>query len=485
MKKFFIILPLVYLFFAITADFQVLKRGYAHGEEGSYILTQLSFGHELSESAVDELAKFYPKGGRIVLTWRGKPYVYSPWVYDYLMMPFFSLFSERGFYIFNAVFIFLSFLLLSGLFRKSYAPFFVLLGSSFPVFLILEGPYSLEFFLSSLLLYGFMKKNSLIIGISGGILAFFSPLFFFLVPLFSILGKKRPVLSSIISFSLFFALVFSGIKLGGSLPWDSPVLASTVKEASNFIVNPFVPIKTSFPIFPFLFGRFTGLFLYFPVVFLLVPKRKEWGYFITGLGLILIFLAINSVYAPFGFVGNPWAFPIIPLLLPLSLRRFSRPLILLSILSLSIILLLPLRCLSNPLLHTSSFPFNIFPPETAIIQSLPVVKIGENYHFDLNFFTYKGNSLRPRGKSRVEFIRLSSFPSMTITVRNLADENSISLKVNGSSRRLKLKEGESFKETFNGKIFGSQYLYRVILKPEKCRVYFPSKVCLGAELKWK
>ena len=74
---------------------------------------------------------------------------------------------------------------------------------------------------------------------------------------------------------------------------------------------------------------------------------------------------------------------------------------------------------------------------------------------------------------------------MTITVRNLADENSISLKVNGSSRRLKLKEGESFKETFNGKIFGSQYLYRVILKPEKCRVYFPSKVCLGAELKWK
>ncbi|MCD6454181.1 MAG: hypothetical protein J7L62_02640 [Candidatus Aminicenantes bacterium] len=483
MKKAFIAFSIAYLIFAITADFQVLKRNYSLGEEGTYLLSQLSWG-ELTPEALNNFRKFYPAGGKIAVTLRGKPILYSPWVYDYMVRPFFLIFGERGFYFFNLLFIVLSFFIIYSLFSNSTWFFLPFLASSFPLFLLLEGPYALILFLSSLLLWGILKKEPYITGISLGFISFFSPLFFFFIPLIVLLGSKRPLLSSILGFSGFFILVFSGLLLGRALPWDVPVLLDSYFSVSSFLSNPIIFYGGSFPLWQFLVGRFTGMLLYFPVFLLLLPKKNEWGFFITALALLSIFLLVNPVHAPFGFVGNPWIFPGVVLALPFMKRRLSKTWTLISMLALSIVLLLPFRSLSNPLLHSKVFPFGIFPPEVNILEALPSVRIGDNYHLDLNFYNYKGKSLVPRGKAKVEFIRVSSEPVLRLVVHNLADENQVFIKVNSSKRKVKLEKGESFNFVFNGKRAGNVYFYRVIFKSQRCKVYLPSKLCLGARLEW-
>lgn len=485
MKKFLFLIPLVYFFFAITADFGVLKREFSLAEEATYLLAQIDFGKEVTPEGLNSLRQFYPGGGRIALVWRSRPYAYSPWIYNVLVRPFYLFFKERGLYIFNSIFIFLGLYILLLLFDRDPWAFLALLASSFPLFLLLEGPYSLAFFLSSLTLYGILKGDPYVTGIASGFLAFLSPLIFFLIPLLILLAGKKPFLASLIAFSIFFLLVFGGLYLGGGLPWEIPVLTGSLSEAADFLLYPSIPHHWSFAGFNFLFGRFTGALLYFPVLLLFWPGKEERWYFLLGLFLITLFLFLNSAHAPFGFTGNPWIFPAVVFVLPFTGKFLSRAWILFSIIMLSIILLLPFRALSNPLLHGSNVPFVMFAPEKNILESLPAVKIGDNYHFDLNFYSYRGNSLRPRGRARVEFIRIDTSPSLNILVRNLAEKNSIYLKVNGSKRVLRLKKEETFIGTFNGVRFGDGYLYRIIFKSRKCRVYLPSKICLGAQLEWK
>lgn len=485
MKKFLFLIPLIYFFFAITADFQVLKRDFSLAEEATYLLAQINFCKEVTPKGLNHLRTFYPKGGRIALVWRGKPYPYSPWIYNVLVRPFYLLFGERGLYIFNSIFILLGLYILLILFRENTWAFLALLASTFPLFVLLEGPYAIGFFLASITLYGILKENPWIVGVFSGILAFLFPLFFFLVPLLVLVSSRKPLLSSAIAFSAFFLLVLGGFFLGGNLPWEIPFMAGSLSDAAEFLLNPIIASHWKFAGFNFLFGRFTGALLYFPVLFLLWPEREELGYFLFGILLLIVFLFLSPAHAPFGFVGNPWVFPAVVFTLPFTRRFLSRAWILFSILMLSIVLLLPLRSLSNPLLHGSNFPFVLFPPETNILESLPAVKIGQNYHFDLNFYAYRGNSFRPKGKSRVEFIRIDKSSSINLLVKNLADTNSFYLKVNGSKRVLKLDKGESFIGTFNGIKFGENYLYRIIFKSKQCRVYLPSKICLGAQLEWR
>lgn len=485
MKKILFLIPLIYFFFAITADFQVLKRNFSLAEEATYLLAQVNFCKEVTLEGLNYLRTFYPKGGRIGLIWRGKPYPYSPWIYNVLVRPFYLLLEERGLYIFNSIFIFLGLYILLILLKENTWSFIALLASTFPLFLLLEGPYALGFFLASITLYGILKEEPWIVGVFSGILAFLFPLFFFFIPLIVLVSSRKPLLSLSLAFSTFFLSVLGGFLLGGSLPWEIPFMAGSLSDAAEFLLNPTTALHWKFAGFSFLFGRFTGALLYFPVLLLLWPGREERKYFLFGILLLIVFFILSPAHAPFGFVGNPWVFPAVVFTLPFTRRFLSKAWILFGIVMLSIVLLLPFRSLSNPLLHGSNFPFMLFSPETNILKSLPAVKIGQNYHFDLNFYTYKGNSLRPRGWSRVEFIRIDRSSSINILVKNLAGTNSFYLKVNGSKRVFKLKEGGSFKGTFNGIRFGEDYLYRIIFKPEKCRVYLPSKICLGAQLEWK
>ncbi|GEM_PF-3050284 len=481
MRRFFLLLFLFYLSFTFTGDFSALKRGYCPAEEATYLMAQRWKG--ASPGAINYLRRFYPKGGRVVLTWRGKPQPYSSWVYNALSYPFFRLLGERGLYLLNALLLFLALNLLFKVVGRSAFPYIALLGSTLPVFLVQEGPHALVFFLSSLVLYLVFYKRYFTANLVGGILSFLSLPFFFFLPMLALQGKNR-LRNLLVGFSSFFLLALAGLHLPGALPWDIPHMVSLYSAAPSFFTEPVLFYSGNFPILEFLFGRFTGAVLYFPVflIFLLAGKRD----LLYGALSLSAFLLISPFHAPFGFFGNPWMVAFVPFVLPMVGSFSSRSLAALAVLPVFAINVFPIRSGEYPLIFSRQWPFGWGRVEASIVNSIPALRIGENLHLDRNFFYYRGNSLRPRGRDRVEFLRISPQERTVFIIKDLAAGNRILLKVNRSVRRLNMKRKGRYAEKFQGKeLIPGLFLYHVEVKAEKCRPILPQKICLGVELQWK
>ncbi len=481
MRRAFLLLVLVYVFFALTGDFSVIKRDFSPAEEATYIVAQRWEG--ATPSSFNYFRRFYPKGGRVVLAWRGRAQVYSPWLYNAISWPFFRVLGERGLYLLNALLLGLSLWLLLGIFPGKYMPFFALLGSTLPVFLLLEGPHSLSFALASMVLFLISKENFLEAMFMAGVLSFLSPPFFFFLPLVALSGGRKN-LNLLIGFSSFFMVLWAGLKLPGSLPWDVPFMASLPLQVSSFLTNPFIAYSGRFPLVNFLVGRFTGALFYFPVLLLFLWSK--WRKLLLGAFLLAVFLAVNPIPAPFGFAGNPWLVAFLPFAVTQTEGLWKKALVFLSILSVGIINIFPLRSTTYPLIFTGRFPFGWGRVEIEQLNTLPLLKIGENFHLDRNFFWYKGNSLRPRGKDRVKFVRVSEKEKTVFWIRNLVKGNRVDFKVNGSKRKLLFKRKNRYTEAFVGReIYPGIYSYQVEIRAELCRALLPQKICVGVELWWK
>ncbi len=481
MRRAFLLLVLVYVFFALTGDFSAIKRDFSPAEEATYIVAQRWEG--ATPSSFNYFRRFYPKGGRVALAWRGKAQVYSPWVYNAISWPFFRLLGERGLYLLNALLLGLSLWFLLKIFPGKYFPFIALLGSTLPVFLLLEGPHSFSFALASMVLFLLSRKEFLAAMFVAGILSFFSPPFFFFLPLVALSGGRKNI-NILAGFSSFFLILLAALKLPGSLPWDVPFMASLSLQASSFLTNPVILYSGRFPIGNFLVGRFTGALLYFPVLLLFLWSR--WRKVLLGAFLLSVFLAINPVPAPFGFVGNPWLVPFLPFAVAQTEGLWKKALVILSILSVGIINIFPLRSTTYPLIFTDRLPFGWGKVEVEQLNTLPLLRVRQNFHLDRNFFWYKGNSLRPRGRDRVKFVRISEREKTLFWIRNFVKGNRVDFKVNGSRRKLLFKRKDRYTEIFEGKkLYPGIYLYQVEIKSQLCRALLPQKICVGVELWWK
>ncbi len=481
MRRFFLLLFLFYLSFSLTGDFSSLKRNFSPAEEATYLMAQRWEG--ATPGAINYLRRFYPRGGRVVLTWRGKPQPYSPWIYNALSYPFFRLLGERGLYLLNALLLFLALNLILAAVGRSAFPYLALAGSTLPVFLLLEGPYTLVFFLASLVLCLLSKEKYALANLTGGVLSFLSLPFFFFLPMLAVRGGRR-IANLLLGFSSFFLLVLVGLYLPGALPWDIPHMVPLYSSVTSFFTEPILFYSGSFPLLEFFFGRFTGLLLYFPVflVFLLAGRRN----LLYGLLSLSAFLLISPFHAPFGFFGNPWLIAFVPFVLPMVRSFSARSLAALAVLPVFVINVFPIRSGEYPLIFSKQPPFGWGRVEANIVNSIPALRIGENLHLDRNFFYYKGNSLRPRGTDRVEFLRLSPEEQTVFILKDLAGGNRLLLKVNRSVRRLNMKRKGRYAERFQGKeLVPGLFLYHVEVKAEECRPILPQKICLGVELQWK
>ncbi len=481
MRRFFLLLFLVYVFFALTGDFSAIKRGFSPAEEATYLLAQRWEG--ATPTGLNYLRRLYPRGGRVVLTWREKPQPYSPWLYNAASYPFFRLLGERGLYLLNAVFLLLALEVLLLVLGPSVFPFLALLGSTLPVFLLTEGPYALIFFLATLVLYLISSGKPALASVVGGFLSFLALPFFFFLPLVAVAGKRRTV-NLFLGFSAFFLLVAVGLHLPGALPWDLTYTAPLYSSATSFLTQPVLFSSGNFPVLEFFLGRFTGAVLYFPLllVFVLGGGKK----ILPGLLFLAAFLFIGPFHAPFGFHGNPWLVAFVPFALPLIKGFYPRILAAVAVLAVFSINIFPLRSGAYPLIFSSQIPFVWGPAETNIINSIPAIKIGENLHLDRNFFNYRGSSFRPRGRERVEFLRVSPERETVFIIKDLAGGNRVFLKVNGAVRRLNMKRRARYTEKFSGReLVPGLFLYHVTVQASRCSPVLPQKICLGVEVQWK
>ncbi len=502
MKKIYLLLLAFYLIFALGVDFSVVKRRAFLADEASHLLSLLCLSRygslEVKEEAVEQLHRYYFFAtSNLFLVKRDRVYSYSPWVYSYLTYPLFRLAGERGLYLFN-------FLLLSGVFllaslieKQYHTPsfFLFLLASVSWIYFFLEGPYLLQFALAMLALYLFMKNKFVFASYVMGVLAFLNPLVLFLLPLFAFIAFRKKPFSGIFfifkSYLIAFLLVAAGLVLGGSLPWDKPVLLSGMKEITAFLQQP-APAQAveggSFllNIIYFLFGRFSGLFLYYPLLFFLPfwLRRRELPFLLLSIALLggyVFFQAEN--FSPLFFLGNPLMVGLYPFFY-YFLSRSYRPLpLILSILLLSYFSIMPLRNLINPLMHAQIFPYNIMPVEVVAYDRLPLLRAGTNLHLDSNFYHYSGPSFWTRGSGRVEFIRLSKSNHLSFVITNSKVANRVKVRVNGLRKEMALRPGAKLRFLARSHLrVGNNWVFHVIVKSERCEVKLPEKVALGVKV---
>ncbi len=502
MKKIYLLLLAFYLIFTLGADFSVIKRRAFLADEASHLLPLLCLSRhgdlEVREEAVEQLHRYYFFATtRLALVKRDRVYSYSPWIYSYMAYPFFRLAGERGLYLLNFILLSAVFLLASLIERQYHTPSFLLflLASVSWIYFFLEGPYLLQFSLAVLGLYLFMKNKFVFASYIMGVLAFLNPLVLFLLPLFAFIASRKKPFSGLFfifkSYLIAFLLVAAGLVLGGSLPWDKPVVLSGMKEITAFLQQPGSAQAVAGGSFLlnslyFLFGRFSGLFLYYPLLFFLPfwLRRRELPFLLMGLGLLAAYVFFQAEnFSPLFFLGNPLMVGTYPFLY-YFLSRSYRPLpLVLSLLLLSYFSIMPFRNLINPLMHAQVFPYSLMPVEVVAYDRLPLHRIGDNLHLDSNFYHYTGPSFWTRGSGKTEFIRLSRSSSLSFVIINSRVANRVEVKVNGMRKEVALRPGGKLRFLAKSRLrVGSSWVFHVTVKSERCEVKLPEKVALGVKV---
>lgn len=354
----------------------------------------------------------------------------------------------------------------------------------------------MQFVLGLLSLYLFMKNKFLYASYFMGLLAFLNPVIFFLVPVFGFIAAgKKPFFGIYFTFKTYllsFLLIALALLLGGSLPWEKPFIMNDFKAVESFFKEPALnqtllcTAAWGENFLYFLFGRFSGVFLYFPplifIPFLLRKKELPLAFLTAGLLAIFVLFAGNN-FSPSFYLGNPLLLGVYPFAYYLFSRSHRSFALVLSLFLLSYFLFMPLRNLKNPLMHSQIFPFHLFPVELSALDRLPAYKVGDRYHFDLNFYFYKKGNFWTRGNSRVEFVALMDSSKAVVEITNSKTPNEIFIKVNRARKRVSLKPAAKTKVlTGSSKKYKGKWIFHIKVKCRYSEVKLPDKLALGVNV---
>jgi len=249
-------------------------------------------------------------------------------------------------------------------------------------------------------------------------------------------------------------------------------------------------------LFYFIFGRFTGMFIYtFPAIFILLlflfqkREREDWlvlAAIITGI-LLLILIIPDNYFGGSGSVGNRYLFGLLPFFFFLGFRH--RPLRTAWIPLLVGLVFLP-GLFMDSLHHSSyarsaglSFPINLFPPEKTQYQSLQTNENPRAFgrlvrdshgkytvHFlNDNNWPLEENSFWTNGRKPVELFAVMPGPAsrFRIKLKNIPLPNRVVLEIEHLRREFRLQPNQEVMVNVDCKRYGITGL-----EMKKRRIYY-------------
>lgn len=544
-----------FLVFVVAFSFTHLKRGY-HSDEATYFaITQsiaFDFDLEYTKKDIHRIRKMIPEtagpqGLFLKKTSKDRLYYAKSFAYPLFAAPFLLLFGPQGLFLFNGLMLAVLLLLAYRLLCQHYPqlPSFRLaliffLASIMPIYLWWATPEIFNCFIIFtglfLVFYRFSNHRGLVYlaPVLFSLAVFSKPSNFFPIAVFYLIFLLRRQWKKFLLFSAISILITAGLFFinkihtgefnyqGGNrktfydrFPFetgsytfeDSRITMSADDYFERQSFNPEIFILN---LFYFLFGKFTGFFIYFfPAFFLLAffwfqeKTREDYLMLLSIIAGILFYLIItpNNYFGGSGSVGNRYFLSLLPFFFFLGFQKRN-------LRYLWIIPLVSIFMLTGPLVNSYrftkvarwsglSFPINLFPVEKTQYRALPTnensaafgthFKAGSrkyqlyflnNHFFKIREYDKNGfaRGFRTLGDRRTDFFLRSrqKAPTIRVTICNIPKKNKVRVVVEDQSRTIILKPGQVTTLTFHdppGLFIDHTWLY--LLKIRSRGSYIP------------
>jgi hypothetical protein len=425
-RYFFVLFLLFIIFFSFATDLPKAKKGGFFSDESTYfsIIQSLAFDGDLEYTRADiirikEAFWVGPMGLFLKKGHDGRLYYSKSFIYPLVVAPFFRFFGTHGILLANGLMIF--FVLLMGFLllrqhhpqEKSFAMTIIYLFSSIAfiyIWWITADLFNFFVNFAGLFFFFYHFKRSAWNSLAG---LFFAAAIFSKPPnilhigiLFLLLLYQKNW-QKFISTALICLLVLTGLlyfnyaqtgeinfqggerrSFYGNFPFERPDFAfaggfpmSTDNYVSRFFLSPAIVLLN---LFYYIFGRFTGMLIYFPsALFLLVlvffqKKKPEDWFLLAGIAtavLCYILLMPDNYFGGGGSLGNRYFFNIFPLFFFLGYRERSCKFSLLpafaAVLFLSPVFMDGMYHSAFPRYPGLNFPAKLFPAEKTQYACLP------------------------------------------------------------------------------------------------------------------
>ena len=537
-KIFFILFLLFVIFFSFGTDLAKIKKGGFFADESTYysIIQSLAFDGDLQYTRADivrirEIFWVGPMGLFLQKGHDSRLYYGKAFIYPLLAAPFFRIFGTHGILLANGLMIF--FVLLMGflLLRQHHPPeksfFFTLvyLFSSITFIYIWWTTADLfNFFVNFAGLFFFFYRfkkpawNSLA-GLFFAAAIFSKPSnilhigILFLLLLYTKDWKKFISMALICLLVLTSILYFQYIQTGtlnyqggerrsfyGNFPLERPdftfagaVQMSTDNYWSRFHLSPAIVLLN---LFYYIFGRFTGMMIYFPsamfllILFFFQKKKPEDWFLLVGIASAVfcyILLMPDNYFGGGGSLGNRYFFNIFPMFFFLGFRERTFKFLLLpafaAIVFLSPVFMEGIFHSASPRFPGISFPAKFFPPEKTQFSTLPSntnprafnKNIADKYtlfFLNDNFHPMENESFWTYADQELELFLLAPRPVKTFHVQlnNISLANHVRFQIEQKIMKVFIAADDACEITFSnipGLCLDERYLYHIKIKSER------------------
>ena len=425
-RIFFILFLLFIIFFSFGTDLAKTKKGGFFSDESTYfsIIQSLAFDGDLEYTRADiirirEIFWVGPTGVFLTKGHDGRIYYAKSFIYPLAVAPFFRLFGTHGILLANGLMIF--FVLLMGFLllrqhhpsEKSFAFTIIYLFSSITfiyIWWITADLFNFFVNFAGLFFFFYRFKKPAWNNLAG---LFFAAAVFskpnnilhigilFLLLLYQKNWKKFLSMALICLLVLTGLLYFNYIQTGafnymsgerrsfyGNFPFERPDFTfaggfpmSSDNYWSRFYLSPAIALLN---LFYYIFGRFTGMIVYFPsalfllLLFFFQKKKPEDWFLLAAIGAAIFFYIMitpDNYFGGGGSLGNRYFFNIFPLFFFLGYRgrtfKFSLLPVCAAVVFLAPVYMDSIYHSASPRFPGISFPAKFFPPEKTQFATLP------------------------------------------------------------------------------------------------------------------
>ena len=537
-KYFFILFLLFIIFFSFATDLPKAKKGGFFSDESTYfsILQSLAFDGDLEYTRADivrirEMFWVGPMGVFLKKNQDGRLFYAKSFIYPLAMAPFFRLFGTHGILLANGLMIF--FVLLMGflLLRQHHAPeksFFLTLIYLFAsvafIYIWWITADLFNFFVNFAALFFFFyqfKKpawNSLA-GFFFAVAVFSKPNNLLHIGILFLLLLYRKDWKKFIGMALVCLLVlggllyFSYIQTGtinymggerrsfyGNFPFERPdftfnsgIPMSSDTYWSRFYLSPTIAMLN---LFYYLFGRFTGMLIYFPsALFLLLlfffqrKKTQDW-FLLAAIGTAVLFYVLvtpDNYFGGGGSLGNRYFLNIFPLFFFLGYRerifKFSLLPVFAAVVFLAPVYMDGMYHSASPRFPGAHFPARLFPPEKTQFSTLPSNtnprafnrRIGDKYSLFFlndNYNPLEGEHFWSYADQELELFLLAprAVKTFHVQLKNIPLANQIRFQIEHKTQKVFIAPDSARIITFShipGLNLNRRYLYHIKIKSRR------------------
>jgi len=537
-RNFFILFLLFIIFFSFATDLTKTKKGGFFSDESTYfsIIQSLAFDGDLEYTRADivrikEIFWVGPMGLFLRKGHDGRLYYAKSFIYPLAAAPFFRLFGTHGILLASGLMIF--FVLLMGflLLRQHYPPeksfsltIIYLFSSVTFIYIWWVTADLFNFFVNFAGLFFFFyyfkqrSWNSLA-GLFFALAVFSKPNnilhvgILFLLLLYQKKWKKFLCTALVCLLMLSGLLYFSYIQTGtinymggerrsfyGNFPFERPDFTfagghpmSSDNYWSRFYLS---PAKAVLNLFYFVFGRFTGMLIYFPsALFLLLlfffQKKKPEDWFmlaaICAASFFYILITPDNYFGGGGSLGNRYFFNIFPMFFFLGFRerifKFALLPVFVAIVFLAPVFMDGLYHSASPRFPGVSFPAKFFPPEKTQYSTLPSntnprafnKKISDQYtlfFLNDNYNPIEDEAFWTYADKELELFLLAPRPVKVFIVqlKNIPLDNQVSFQIEHKKKTVFIDADTVRVITFNnipGLCVDQRYVYHVKIKSSR------------------